>query len=221
MTFDFRAAGYRLWDIAGAAGGLLLLAPLLAGIALLVLVCDGRPLLFHQVRVGKKGRLFRVWKFRTMRAGVPGSSITTEDDGRITPLGSRLRKFKLDELPQLFNVLKGDLSLIGPRPEVPRFVELQHPLWQAILEVRPGITDLATLVYRDEEQRLRGRPDHETHYRKTLLQDKLWLNLEYLRHRTLWLDLKLIWLTVRYSFLPAGFDSRRLRRLFVQEMKSL
>src|SRR2546426_824467 len=105
MTFDFRAAGYRLWDIVGAACGLLLLAPLLAGVALLILACDGRPLLFRQVRVGRKGRGFLIWKFRTMRAGVPGSSITAQDDGRITPIGSWLRKFKLDELPQLFNVL--------------------------------------------------------------------------------------------------------------------
>jgi lipopolysaccharide/colanic/teichoic acid biosynthesis glycosyltransferase len=220
MNFEFCEAEDRLGDIVGAACGLLVLAPLLAGIAMLVLACDGRPVLFRQVRVGKKGRRFMIWKFRTMRAG-GGSSITAEDDGRITRLGSWLRKFKLDELPQLFNVLKGDLSLIGPRPEVPRFVEIGHPLWQAVLQVRPGITDLASLVYRHEEQLLRGLSDHESHYRKTILPDKLRLNLRYLRHRTFWLDVKLICLTVRYSFMPVGFESSRLRELFVQEMKSL
>src|SRR5689334_17370216 len=125
----FRSACERSVDLACAFAGLVLLSPLLAGIALFILWNDGWPVLFSQLRVGLNGKLFSIWKFRTMRAGVPGRSITATGDARVTRVGAFLREFKLDELPQLFNVLKGDMSLIGPRPEVPDYVQYDDPQW--------------------------------------------------------------------------------------------
>src|SRR5215831_2733309 len=144
----------RLFDAVCALPGLLLLSPVFLLIALLILWDDGAPVLFSQIRIGRKGRPFRIWKFRTMRVAAIGSSITASGDARITATGAMLRRYKLDELPQLFNVLKGDMSLVGPRPEVPEYVQLEEPIWQAVLQVRPGVTDLATLIYRYEESLL-------------------------------------------------------------------
>ena len=114
------------------------------------------------MRVGRRGKLFRIWKFRTMRPNGKGGLITAAGDKRVTRTGAVLRRFKLDELPQLFNVLKGDMSLVGPRPEVPECVQLEAPIWQAVLQVRPGVTDLATLMYRDEEALLGTSSDPES-----------------------------------------------------------
>jgi lipopolysaccharide/colanic/teichoic acid biosynthesis glycosyltransferase len=180
--------------------------PVFAALALLILWDDGAPIFFVQTRVGRNGRPFRMWKFRTMRTGVAGSAVTAAGDARITPVGGVLRRFKLDELPQLFNVLKGDMSLVGPRPEVPEYVQLEAPVWQAVLKVRPGVTDLASLLYRDEEGLLGASHDPNSYYRETVLPAKLILNLGYLRSRSFWLDLRLIALTIRYSFFPRGFD---------------
>ena len=160
-----RARLARCVDAVCAASGLALILPLLALLSLAVLVDDGPPVLFSQTRVGKDGKPFRIWKFRTMHAGSRGSAITASGDARVTRSGAVLRKFKLDELPQLFNVLKGDMSLVGPRPETPEYVELRAPSWQAVLAVRPGITDLATLLYRDEEKILGASPDPDALYR--------------------------------------------------------
>ena len=215
-----REFGYRLLDVACAVSGLVVLAPFLAAISILVLLRDGRPLLFRQVRVGRGGVPFVILKFRTMRNGVGGSSITARGDLRVTRVGAWLRKLKLDELPQLFNVLRGDMSLIGPRPELPGFVRRDDAAWQALLAARPGITDLASLVYRDEERLMGGAADPDAYYRARILPVKLALNLEYLKTRTLWSDLKLLALTVRYSFLPYGFESGRIRRGFVEESRS-
>src|SRR5689334_11724275 len=154
-----RAACERSADLACAFAGIVLLSPLLAAIALLVLWNDGHPVLFRQIRVGLNGRLFSIWKFRTMRAGVPGRAITAMGDRRVTKIGAFLREFKLDELPQLLNVLKGDMSLIGPRPEVPEYVQYDHPQWLAVLQVKPGMTDLATLLHRNEEEILGASVD--------------------------------------------------------------
>jgi lipopolysaccharide/colanic/teichoic acid biosynthesis glycosyltransferase len=117
-------------------------------------------------------------------------------------LGAFLRRFKLDELPQLWNVLRGDMDLVGPRPEVPEFVDMRDPVWSAVLEVRPGITDVATLLYRNEEALLAGSPDPERYYVETILPAKLQMNVDYLRRRSFSLDLRLILLTVWYSVLP-------------------
>jgi lipopolysaccharide/colanic/teichoic acid biosynthesis glycosyltransferase len=203
----------RLVEVACTAAGLLLLAPVLVVLALLILWDDGSPVLFSQKRVGRKGKLFRIWKFRTMRAGAPGSAVTASGDSRVTRVGAWLRKFKLDELPQLYNVLKGDMSLIGPRPEVPEYVQLDSPLWQAVLQVRPGITDLATLLHRDEEQILGASADPNTFYRESVLPAKLRLNLAYLRARSSRRDLRLIFLTLRYSLFPERFDRNHVKNI--------
>jgi lipopolysaccharide/colanic/teichoic acid biosynthesis glycosyltransferase len=162
--------------------------------------------------VGRRGKPFRIWKFRTMRAGSRGNVITAAGDRRVTRSGAVLRKLKLDELPQLFNVLKGDMSLVGPRPEVPEYVQLDAPIWQAVLQVRPGVTDLATLLYRDEEKLLGAARDPNAMYRETVLPAKLALNLGYLQSRSFRRDLKLILLTIRYSFFPKRFDPDLIKR---------
>ena len=205
-------AFYRLFDVTCAAAGLLLLAPVLAALAVVVLCDDGPPVFFGQTRVGRKGKPFRIWKFRTMRTGSRGMVITAAGDPRVTRAGTVLRRCKLDELPQLFNVLKGDMSLVGPRPEVPEYVQLEAPIWQAVLQVRPGVTDLATLLYRDEEKLLGASDDPNTFYREIVLPAKLLLNLGYLRSRSFPRDLKLILLTIRYSLFPERFDQDLIKR---------
>ena len=205
-------AVWRLFDCGAALLVLLLASPLLLLIAAAVRLQDRGPVFFLQERVGRGGRPFRLWKFRTMRASGHGRAITCSGDGRVTPVGAVLRAYKLDELPQLWNVLRGDMSLIGPRPEVPCFVDACSPVWRAVHSVRPGITDLATLVYRDEERILAAFTDPERGYRDTVLPAKLALNLEYLERRSLGRDLKLLALTVRYSFWPAGFDAERIKK---------
>jgi lipopolysaccharide/colanic/teichoic acid biosynthesis glycosyltransferase len=203
----------RALDITMAAAGLLILMPVFAGLALIVLWREGSPVLFSQTRVGRGGRHFRIWKFRTMRTG-KGAGITAAGDCRITRTGALLRQYKLDELPQLFNVLAGDMSLIGPRPEVPEYVQPRAPIWREVLQVRPGITDLASLVYRDEEELLGASPDPERLYRECILPLKLQLNLSYLRSRSLARDFKLIWLTIRYSIWRNGFDPELIQKAF-------
>ena len=204
----------RLFDATCSAAALLFLAPVLAGIALVIILDDGPPVFFSQTRVGRNGKPFRIWKFRTMRSGSHGSVITAAGDDRITRAGARLRKYKLDELPQLFNVFKGDMSLVGPRPEVPEHVHFEAPIWQTVLQVRPGVTDLATLLYRDEELVLGASGDPERFYRESVLPAKLLLNLGYLVSRSFWRDLKLILLTIRYSFFPESLDPDLIRRTF-------
>ena len=207
----------RFLDAVLAAAGILLLSPVFAALALLTIMTDGRPVLFSQMRVGLRGRPFRLWKFRTMRTGAPGSAITAAGDSRVTRAGAWLRRFKLDELPQLFNVLRGDMSLVGPRPEVPEYVNAESPMWRAVLQVRPGITDLATLVYRNEEALLGASDNAEVFYRESVLPAKLLLNLEYLCRRSFRHDVKLIWLTIRYSLSPERFDADRIRKAFGTE----
>ncbi len=204
----------RAFDMTCAAAGLLLLSPIFAAVALFILLTDGRPVLFGQTRMGQYGTPFRIWKFRTMRAGAAGSSITASGDRRITPTGALLRKFKLDELPQLFNVLRGDMNLVGPRPEVPDYVDGRSRMWQAVLQVPPGITDVATLLYRDEEALLGSAEDPDRFYRETLLPSKLCLSLAYMSTRSLWRDIRLIWLTIHSSLSPGRFDAGRIRRAF-------
>ncbi len=207
-------AFYRLFDVTCAAAGLFVLTPLLAALAVLILWNDGSPVLFNQQRVGRKGKLFRIWKFRTMSANGRGGLITAAGDKRVTRTGAVLRRFKLDELPQLFNVLKGDMSLVGPRPEVPECVQLEAPIWQAVLQVRPGVTDLATLMYRDEEALLGASSDPESLYRETVLPAKLILNLLYLRSKSFWRDLRLLYFTVQYSLFPERSDPELIGRTF-------
>lgn len=203
----------RLLDFGGALTALIVLSPLLACIALLVFAVDGSPVLFRQKRVGRNGRLFEILKFRSMwstEAAWP--LLTVAGDRRITCTGAILRKFKLDELPQLVNVLRGEMSFIGPRPEMPEYVEYQDALWRSVLEVRPGITDAATLVFRDEEQLLQSAANADAYYRAILLPSKLRIALRYRESRSLPRDLTLLWLTVRYSLFPKDFDRDRVIR---------
>ena len=204
-----------MFDVLTAIVGLLLLAPVLGGIALAIALTDGLPVFFRQSRVGRNGKPFQLLKFRSMRSSTTGPHITGAGDARITRLGAFLRHYKLDELPQLWNVLRGDMRLVGPRPEVPRFVDMTDPTWQAVLSVKPGITDLASLLYRHEEELLAEVNNVEDHYRNTILPAKLALNLEYLSVRTFWSDLKLICLTAWYSAVPKMFDQWRIRRVLL------
>jgi len=195
-----------------ALAALALAAPVCVAIAVAVRGEDGGPVLFRQRRVGRGGELFELLKFRSMSVGTAGAAVTAAGDRRVTRTGRWLRKFKLDELPQLWNVARGEMSLVGPRPEVERYVDLEQAVWRRVLAVRPGITDAATLIYRDEERILAGFADPETGYRETVLPDKLKLNLAYLQRRTLWTDAQVVAWTACYSLLPGAFDAARLRR---------
>jgi lipopolysaccharide/colanic/teichoic acid biosynthesis glycosyltransferase len=187
----------RLIDVAGCSAGLILLSPVLFVVAVLIKLDSPGPALYLGQRVGKDGRLFRVYKFRTMSAGAHriGPAITAAGDPRITRVGRFLRRSKLDELPQLLNVVKGEMSLVGPRPEDPRYVTLYSAEQCEVLRVRPGITSAASLVYRDEATLL-SDPDWERRYVHEILPHKLAIELEYLAHRRLASDLGLVVRTV-------------------------
>jgi lipopolysaccharide/colanic/teichoic acid biosynthesis glycosyltransferase len=192
----------RGFDIVIAFAGLVLLFPLLCLAALLVKLDSPGPIFFRQERMGRKLRPFLIYKFRTMVHDAPhkGRPITVGADPRITRVGRILRKTKLDELPQLFNVLKGDMSFVGPRPEVRQYVELFRQDYEEILQVRPGITDLASLTYRHEADIL-GRAEHpEEEYVQSILPDKIQLAKEYLRRSSLLFDVTLICKTLLKLF---------------------
>lgn len=208
----FRPILARAVDLAVALAGLVTLAPLLAFAALWIACEDGTPVFFRQIRVGRRGRPFEILKFRTMCAASDGPAITVAGDRRVTRVGAWLRLFKIDELPQMVNVLRGEMSLIGPRPEVPEYVDLDTPVWQKVLAMRPGITDLASLAGRNEEEVLSPAADPDAYYRAVILPEKLQLNLRYQRTRTWWRDLKLLWMTAWYSLFPRTFDRERVIR---------
>ncbi len=188
----------RAFDVAASALGLLLLSPFLAIVALLVKLTSRGPVFFTQERVGRGFRAFRILKFRTMVPDAPtlGPAITPEGDPRITRVGRFLRRSKVDELPQLWNVLKGEMSLVGPRPEVPKYVELFRPDFEEILKVRPGITDPSSLAFRDEGDLLWKAKDPERFYVETVLPRKLALSKAYARNRGWWSDLGVIFRTL-------------------------
>jgi lipopolysaccharide/colanic/teichoic acid biosynthesis glycosyltransferase len=188
----------RLFDIAAAAAGLLLLAPLLALVALWIRRDSPGPVFFRQVRVGRGGALFSIYKFRTMneQAGDRGQ-LTLGRDPRITRAGIFLRHYKIDELPQLINVVLGEMSLVGPRPEVPRYVALYPPRVRAIvLSVAPGITDWASILYKEESAILGRATNPEQVYLDTILPTKLDYYVRYVRERSFWLDLRIIFRTL-------------------------
>ncbi len=197
-------AAKTLFDILLSAAVLLALAPLVAFIAAGVLVDSGRPVLFTQERVGRGFRRFRIYKFRTMVNGSGGSRITVAGDRRVTRFGRILRAAKLDELPQLWNVLKGEMSLVGPRPELPEYVERFRGRYERILTVRPGITDLASVRFRSEEKCLAGSHDPLRAYAEEILPAKLDLAEEYLERRSLWLDLSILARTVTRLVRPVS-----------------
>ncbi len=200
----------RGFDVGMALAAVIVLSPVFLISAILILLADGRPVFFRQKRVGRQGELFDILKFRTMEIDNGGPAITAGGDRRVTLVGAKLRKYKLDELPQFFCVLRGHMSLVGPRPEVPEYVEPSDDLWEAVLQMRPGITDLASLAFRNEEDMLAQAEDPETLYRSSVLPEKLRLNIAYQRSRSLSRDLKLLWMTARYSFCPKGFDRNRV-----------
>lgn len=188
----------RAFDLFWSILGLVALSPLLALVALMVKLGDGGPVFFRQVRIGRWGHSFRIWKFRTMvmNAEQQGRSITVGQDTRITRIGHFLRSTKLDEIPQLVNVLVGDMSLVGPRPEVPRYVELYSESQRAILALRPGITDLASIKYRDESELLAQAQNPDETYVQIILPDKLRINLAYASWAGLWSDFLVILATL-------------------------
>jgi lipopolysaccharide/colanic/teichoic acid biosynthesis glycosyltransferase len=196
--------GKRVFDLAASAIGLLLLSPLLLILALLVKLTSRGPVLYRQERVGRAGRIFRITKLRSMfeDADNRGPLITSANDSRVTPVGRMLRRLKFDELPQLWNVVKGDMSLVGPRPEVPRYVEFYSAAQRRVLAVRPGITDPASLVYRNEENVLAAQSDPDAYYRNVVLADKLNMNLEYLGNISFSYDLFLVLLTTGIVYIP-------------------
>lgn len=184
----------RAFDIAASACALLVLAPLLAAIAALVALGSPGGAFFRQVRVGLNGREFLLLKFRSMRPGseAKGQLTVGGRDPRITRVGYFLRKSKLDELPQLFNVLRGDMSIVGPRPEVPRYVAMYNDEQREVLRVRPGLTSLASIAYINENDVLGRASDPERAYVEEVMPAKLALDLRYVRERTIGLDLRII-----------------------------
>jgi lipopolysaccharide/colanic/teichoic acid biosynthesis glycosyltransferase len=182
-------------EAALAFAALVLSSPVFLAAAVLVAATSPGPVLFRQKRVGLGGRPFTLLKLRTMRVALEGHQLTASGDSRITPVGRWLRRFKLDELPQLWNVIRGDMSLVGPRPEVPRYVDAADPLWQAVLSARPGLTDPVTLRLRDEEALLAlaaDTGDVESYYRERLLPWKLRGYRDYLVRRSWTSDLAVL-----------------------------
>lgn len=189
----------RAFDIVFSLAALLLIAPLLLLIAVVIKLNAPGPVFYRGARIRRFGRPFRIFKFRTMvvNAEEIGGPSTADDDPRITRLGRLLRKYKLDELPQFINVLKGEMSIVGPRPEVPQYVEMYSQEEEEILTVRPGITDWASLWDIDEGAVLEGSQDPEKTYLEEIRPEKIRLQLEYVHNHSLWVDLKIIAKTVR------------------------
>ena len=187
----------RLFDIVASGLGLLCLSPLLLIVAIWIKLDSPGPVFFRQVRVGRHNKDFRIFKFRSMRVGSDkGSQITVGGhDSRITRSGYFIRKTKIDELPQLINVFIGDMSLVGPRPEVRYYVDMWTPEQLHVLDVRPGITDPASIRYRNENELLEKAEDPEKYYVEVIMQDKIKLYLEYVEKHSFLYDLKLIFQT--------------------------
>lgn len=198
----------RSFDFGVSLTGIVVLSPLFIILAALLLASSGRPVLFIQERIGMGGRVFRLFKFRSMRnaPGAGSAAITASDDRRVTGIGRLLRVTKLDELPQLFNILTGRMSIVGPRPEMPRYVAGYDPRQCRVLDVRPGLTDPATLKFRHEESILASiaETEREAFYIREILPRKLDLNLSYIERAKFTSDLRLILLTLRSIVTAAG-----------------
>jgi len=203
----------RVVDVALSALALALLWPLGLVVAAAVRLGDGGPAFFRQERVGRGGRRFRMWKFRTMTVGSErsGRHLTVSGDARITRVGAVLRRTKLDELPQLLNVLRGEMSLVGPRPEVPRYVAFYNAEQRPVLRLTPGITDPASLRYRDESEELSGSAEPERMYVERIMPEKIRLNLAYAARATWRSDLGVIWATVCTLLAPRRARSSQPR----------
>ena len=188
----------RLFDIVSSGIGLLCLAPVFVVMAIWIKLDSRGPVFYRQTRVGRYGRDFRIFKFRSMRVGSDkGRQITVgERDPRITRSGYFIRRYKIDELPQLINVFLGDMSIVAPRPEVRKYVDLYSEEQRKVFQVRPGITDLASIKYRNENELLSQVDDPDTYYIDVIMPDKLAINLEYIRHQSFMGDIKIIFNTL-------------------------
>jgi lipopolysaccharide/colanic/teichoic acid biosynthesis glycosyltransferase len=191
--------GKRLFDIVASGIGLIVLFPVMLVIGLIIKITSPGPVFFVQKRVGKNFKEFNLYKFRSMvvNADKLGPSVTKGDDKRITPIGRFLRKTKLDELPQLWNVLKGDMSLVGPRPEVMKYIKERKKEYERVLSVRPGITDYAAIEFRDEEEILNKYPDTEKAYIEIILPKKIELYYKYIDNINFIDDVKIILKTLK------------------------
>ena len=186
-----------LFDRVMSLVGLIVISPVLLIVALLIRQkMPGGPVLFRQKRVGKDGKLFTMVKFRSMSVSHGGSSVSVAGESRITPLGAKLRKYKLDELPELWNVLVGDMSFVGPRPDVPGYADKLVGEDRVILKLRPGITGPASLKYRNEEELLAGVDDPQTYNDTVIFPDKVRINKEYYYNWSFWKDIRYIFQTV-------------------------
>lgn len=187
----------RLFDIIASLCGLLVLSPILVLIAIWIKLDSKGPVFYRQVRVGRDNKDFRIFKFRSMRVGADKGSLVTIGgrDPRVTRSGYFIRKFKLDELPQLINVLIGDMSLVGPRPEVRHYVQYWTEEQMRVLSVRPGITDPASIMFRNENELLEQAEDPEKYYIEVIMQQKIKLYLEYVENASFWYDVRLIFRT--------------------------
>ena len=205
----------RLFDILVSTLGLILASPLMLYIAVLIKREDGGPVFYRGVRVGRHRESFRIFKFRTMvlDAEKLGGPSTADDDPRITKVGRLIRKYKVDEVPQLINVLKGEMSCVGPRPEVQYYVDMFTEEEKAILRVRPGITDWASLWNPDEGAILAGSSDPEKAYMENVRPTKIRLQLKYIEERSLWVDMKIILFTFRTLIFGPGKLQEELGRV--------
>ena len=186
----------RAFDLIASFFGIILALPMLGLIALIIKMKMGDPIIFRQKRVGQNGRLFTLYKFRSMSSDHNGNSVTVKGESRITPLGIFLRRYKLDELPELWNILKGDMSFVGPRPDVPEYMNKLVGEERIILRFRPGLTSPASLKYVDEEQLVALTNDPQGFYNKVIWPDKVRMNLEYCKNRSLLGDIILVFYTV-------------------------
>jgi lipopolysaccharide/colanic/teichoic acid biosynthesis glycosyltransferase len=202
VNYNLTALIQRTGERLAAAVGLFLLLPVLLSCALLIRVNSPGTILFRQPRVGRSGRIFTLYKFRTMKTSGEGLPFTVENDLRVTSVGKILRKTKLDELPQLYNVLRGEMSMVGPRPELAELVDLNCPKWQKVLSVSPGMTDPITLRFRNEGLLLAGVEDKRAFYRDFIQPFKLNGYLEYLKNKSLKNDLKIIAQTIKVILFP-------------------
>lgn len=204
--------GKRILDVLGASVGLLIASPILLLCVVAIGLDSGTPFFYRQWRVGLRGKPFQIIKFRTMRLGADkqGSRLTASGDARITKVGRLLRKAKLDEIPQLLNVLRGEMSLVGPRPEVPEYAAHYTSEERNVLEVKPGITGSASVAYIDEERLLAEHPDKENFYVRTVMRQKLLVDLAYCRTVSFFEDLRIMFLT--FGALVAPRVALRLAR---------
>ncbi|NMC27295.1 MAG: sugar transferase [Syntrophomonadaceae bacterium] len=196
-------AAKRLYDVIFSAAGLLVLSPLFIIIAVLIKLDSPGPVFYTQVRIGKDGVPFKIYKFRKMydHVGESGPNLTMTNDRRMTGIGYFLRKTKLDELPQAFNVLLGDMAVVGPRPETPNYVNLYTPEQREVLKVRPGITDYASVYFINEGDLLEQAQDPENYYINTIMPEKIKLNLMYLENMSVLTDMRIIVSTFKRIFL--------------------